>query len=72
MHASSGEEELIIRTSQDEQYIGLIAKFEDAFDGQVNSLLVQLKHYVSADRTRAQALVAIIDYNDYYSDKIGL
>jgi len=72
MHASSGEEELIIRTSQDEQYIGLIAKFEDAFDGQVNSLLVQLKHHVSADRARAQALVAIIDYNDYYSDKIGL
>jgi hypothetical protein len=72
MHASSGVEEMIIRTSQDEQDIGLIAKFEDAFDGQVNSLLVQLKHYVSADRARAQALVAIIDYNDYYSDKLAL
>ena len=71
VHASTADDELI-RITEEEQYIGLIAKFEDAFDGQMNSLLVQLKHYVSSDRERAQALVAKIDYNDYYSNKIGL
>ena len=71
MQSNTDEDELI-RITQEEQYIGLIAKFEDAFQGQLNSLLVQLKHYVGGDRTRALALVAKIDYNDYYSETIGL
>ena len=71
MHSSTDEDELI-RITQEEQYLGLITKFEDAFQGQLNSLLVQLKHYVGGDRTRALALVAKIDYNDYYSETVGL
>ena len=65
-------EDDLIRVTQEQQYVDLIGKFEDAFDGQMNSLLVQLKHFVGSDRARAQALVAKIDYNDYYSNKIGL
>ena len=71
MHGNSHEENLV-QITQEEQYIGLIAKFEDAFDGQLNSLLVQLKQHVSADRSRALALVAKIDYNAFYSESIGL
>lgn len=57
-------------TSQ-EKYSAMITKFEDAFQGQTNSLMVQLKSAHRINRSAAN-LIARLDFNEFFSDKLGV
>ena len=61
---------LVAATSQ-EKYTAMIEKFEDAFQGQVNSLMVQLKGSNRAHKS-AINLIARLDFNEFFSDRMGI
>ena len=52
---------------QQDKYLTLISKFQDAYEGQVNSLMVQLKQSAGT-----QGLIARLDFNHYLSESLGI
>ena len=61
--------ESMAEVTQQERYISMFEKFRDAFQGQMNSLLVQLKMY---QRTSSGNLIARLDFNEYFSEVMGI
>jgi hypothetical protein len=53
------------------KFAGMMDKFEDAFQGQSNSLLVQLKALVRSNKG-AGSLIARLDFNSYFSVNMGI
>ena len=61
---------LAILTDQ-EKYTGMISKFQEAFDSQIDNLMTQLK---SANRSNKSAhnLIGRLDFNNFFSDRMGI
>ena len=59
----------IAEVAQQERYISMFEKFRDAFQGQMNSLIIQLK---LNRNTSSENLIARLDFNEYFSDIMGI
>lgn len=68
MHADA---ESLLAATEQPKFTGMIDKFQDAFQGQTNSLIVQLKSQVKVNKS-AHSLIARLDFNSFFSDKMGI
>ena len=60
---------LIENASREDKYLTLISKFQDAYDGQANSVMVQLK---KQEGKAHNSLMARLDFNQYFSHSMGI
>jgi hypothetical protein len=63
--------ELLSSVTSLEKFTAMVQKFEDAFRGQTNSLLIQLRENGRVIRT-SNNLLSRLDFNQYYSYQIAL
>ena len=59
----------IEQASRQDKYLTLISKFQDAYEGQINSFMVQLKQQSTPSNSR---LITRLDFSQYFSETMGI